>query len=1073
MLGAMGIKFVSKEELEAQRKQVEAARLAREKAEAEERRAHGERKKERLASGEAAWVAPALERRLKHREHREDREDRERIEHREDREHKEKLSKKKTKKKEKHKQRHSDRHATDCHTRDESGSESSDSGELPPADGEVRGCGPSAVPKQSDRDAAGLGFMMQPAARSSGAKRLDGHRIGDTGRSLETKPTADEAARERARLERELNPYASAGKDTSTWTRDGVACFSHVANGGDKSSSSWAGAPPLRNPAGTDGGASWRDKQLLRAVEHARDAQQSLQQVCLDRFGTLDSLADMQRIHERLEKGQDVGGTKSGRAHLQAISARQREHRRLEGSDGRTAPSGMLRPKLSGSLSWGAKDSKRGSDDASQGAGEVGAVSNNFQNDGKFLTEFLEKHHVDSSSGIAVPKPFREAVQIEPHTESPTSARSVTISQLPGAGSKGDKPANLGKSDAERAADRAATLKADAEKAAQRRAFLDGSGKEIGEAVSSHDLESPVCEEVIGSRTQAGEERRDCSLEVPCTDSAGLRQRARSQVQAEVSTAESTSQSSLDANQLMAQALRAKMMGKTAEFERLQAIAKAVTPSPAPREEVTDRAPVDVKHSGGLVEVLIPESTVGIIIGKGGSTIDAMQRESGARIQLLKEPDPESGQRVVVLRGLPTNVDKAQALLEEKLNESAEREARRGGYKVSKREAKRARDRPPQTRVEQVPEFDVKTGELKIVERKVKVDEVDGLHVASADPREGASTKRPKTVQRYDRETGERTKFFREDDTDIPLSSMVAEARRGAGKGIDAHYADNVARMGRKYKGPTSADDEYDYDEGIQMHESRLSRKSEAQRMKSERSSAAAAERRISSLEEQAQRRFNDRKHLIIALGEHVFLRLQDQSPIGPGHCVIEPIEHVASHVDALDEVAQEARNFQKCLVRMFEKRGAQPVFFETYLTHGSGAGVPSRSTMAIECVPLPQRDAAGAPGYCKKAILECDEEWAQHKKLYDTSGCVRGTVPPGFAYFDVSFGLQAGYAHVIEDEAGWNLDFGRHTLEGLLEMEDAGIPLRRHRKLPFEEVQRRVVDFGKAFEPFDWTREL
>ena len=73
-------------------------------------------------------------------------------------------------------------------------------------------------------------------------------------------------------------------------------------------------------------------------------------------------------------------------------------------------------------------------------------------------------------------------------------------------------------------------------------------------------------------------------------------------------------------------------------------------------------------------------------------------------------------------------------------------------------------------------------------------------------------------------------------------------------------------------------------------------------------------------------------------------------------------------------------------------------------------------------------------PGYFKKAILECEEEWSQHKKLYDTRGSIRGSVPPGFAYFAVGFGLQAGYAHHVEDEATWPKDFGRDVLEGLLE---------------------------------------
>ena len=157
-------------------------------------------------------------------------------------------------------------------------------------------------------------------------------------------------------------------------------------------------------------------------------------------------------------------------------------------------------------------------------------------------------------------------------------------------------------------------------------------------------------------------------------------------------------------------------------------------------------------------------------------------------------------------------------------------------------------------------------------------------------------------------------------------------------------------------------------------------------------------------------------------------------------------------------------------------------------------------------------------PGYFKKAILECEEEWSQHKKLYDTRGSIRGSVPPGFAYFAVGFGLQAGYAHHVEDEATWPKDFGRDVLEGLLEhpvtaasaalairpastrpakppvappcmqlaclhdahergwtpaRQDTGIPLNRRKREDFGKVKQLITAFGQAFDPFDWTKAL
>ena len=81
--------------------------------------------------------------------------------------------------------------------------------------------------------------------------------------------------------------------------------------------------------------------------------------------------------------------------------------------------------------------------------------------------------------------------------------------------------------------------------------------------------------------------------------------------------------------------------------------------------------------------------------------------------------------------------------------------------------------------------------------------------------------------------------------------------------------------------------------------------------------------------------------------------------------------------------------------------------------------------------------------------------------------------MPPGFAYFDVAFGLQAGFAHVIENEAEWKAEFGRDVLEGLLDHADAGIPLARRKKESAEVSRGKVIALTKRFEPFDWTKQL
>ena len=310
-----------------------------------------------------------------------------------------------------------------------------------------------------------------------------------------------------------------------------------------------------------------------------------------------------------------------------------------------------------------------------------------------------------------------------------------------------------------------------------------------------------------------------------------------------------------------------------------------------------------------------------------------------------------------------------------------------------------------------------------------------------------------------------------------------------------------------------SADDEYDYDDGVEMSDARSARQSEAKRQRQAKSAAGQDRKQQMSAVEKAEARFSRHKQLIIAMGQHVYLRLQDVSPLALSHCVIEPLHPVPclaeahsgvapapplSHTiaatfslaqvqcltEAPEEVADEVRNFQKCLIRMHEAEQRDAVFLEQHtaparlLAEAAGGGMSGFGggggrSMALECVPLSTRDGGAAPAFFRKAILEAGEEWSQHRKLYETKGSVRGVVPPGFSYFACGFGIHSGYATVIENQDDWPRDFGRDVLEGILEHPDAGIPLARRRKEPFDKMQQRVLAMTKAFAPFDWTTQL
>lgn len=64
---------------------------------------------------------------------------------------------------------------------------------------------------------------------------------------------------------------------------------------------------------------------------------------------------------------------------------------------------------------------------------------------------------------------------------------------------------------------------------------------------------------------------------------------------------------------------------------------------------------------------------------------------------------------------------------------------------------------------------------------------------------------------------------------------------------------------------------------------------------------------------------------------------------------------------------------------------------------------------------------------FFQKAILECETEWASNKKLIDLAGKnVRRAIPRGLPYFTVDFGMQSGFAHVIEDEKAFPKSFAQ-----------------------------------------------
>ncbi|KAF7636873.1 hypothetical protein Mgra_00003610 [Meloidogyne graminicola] len=138
-------------------------------------------------------------------------------------------------------------------------------------------------------------------------------------------------------------------------------------------------------------------------------------------------------------------------------------------------------------------------------------------------------------------------------------------------------------------------------------------------------------------------------------------------------------------------------------------------------------------------------------------------------------------------------------------------------------------------------------------------------------------------------------------------------------------------------------------------------------------------------------------------------------------------MEHYSCSLLLDEDVWEEIRLWMSSLVNMWKNNDNQDcIFFE------NARDIHEQKHMFIECVPLPREVGDMSPIYFKKAIMESEKEWSVNQKLIDlsknprqTQG-VRGLVPKGFPYFAVYFGLQPGYAHVIEKEKNFPANFAQ-----------------------------------------------
>ncbi|XP_051962661.1 CWF19-like protein 2 [Xyrauchen texanus] len=306
---------------------------------------------------------------------------------------------------------------------------------------------------------------------------------------------------------------------------------------------------------------------------------------------------------------------------------------------------------------------------------------------------------------------------------------------------------------------------------------------------------------------------------------------------------------------------------------------------------------------------------------------------------------------------------------------------------------------------------------------------------------------------------GERMRYF-EDDDGVDLREMVRREKMSTAEDQNALYSRMAAKMMGKTDGDNYTLDDMFVSSAAQRE--RSGRDEERQRNK-----AVHETRRLAGQMEKCRHCFDSPelpKHLIVAVGAKVYLCLPNSVSLTEGHCLIVPVQHHTAATGLDEDIWSEIQMFRRALVQTFESQDLDCVFLETHMN-------PKRHLhMVYECVPLPKELGDMAPIYFKKAIMESDEEWAMNKKVVDLSSKnIKQAVPRGLPYFSVDFGLQGGFAHVIENELKFPHYFGKEILGGMLDLEP-----RRWRKPireNFDDQRKKVLAFAQWWKPFDCTK--
>ncbi|XP_074160456.1 CWF19-like protein 2 isoform X1 [Sminthopsis crassicaudata] len=305
----------------------------------------------------------------------------------------------------------------------------------------------------------------------------------------------------------------------------------------------------------------------------------------------------------------------------------------------------------------------------------------------------------------------------------------------------------------------------------------------------------------------------------------------------------------------------------------------------------------------------------------------------------------------------------------------------------------------------------------------------------------------------------ERVRYFHDDD-DLSLKDLVKNEKMGTAEDQNRAFMKMASKLREK------TDKEY-YSLDDMFVSKAANKKCFGGDEEKQKKKAISEHQKLAAQMEKCPYCFDSSqlpKHLIVAIGIKVYLCLPNCQSLTEGHCLIVPLQHHTAATLLDEDIWEEIQSFRKALVKMFEDKELDCIFLETNMN------MNKRYHMVYECIPLPKDIGDMAPIYFKKAIMESDEEWSMNKKLIDLSSRdIRKSVPRGLPYFSVDFGLQGGFAHVIEDQHKFPHYFGKEIIGGMLDVEPR--LWRKGVRENFDNQRKKVLQFAQWWKPYDFTK--